>query len=60
MTTVEKPAATTISMLPSTRERLKQIARENHTTVSGMITRWVWDYKLQSEVTSNDTGHKDD
>lgn len=40
----------TLSITPEGKERLKKIAAENHTTVSGLIARWVWDYKLKSEI----------
>lgn len=40
----------TLSITPEGKERLKKIAAENHTTVSGLIARWVWDYKLKSET----------
>lgn len=39
----------TLSITPEGKERLKQIAAENHTTVSGLIARWVWEYELKSE-----------
>ena len=38
-----------VAFTPEGKERLKQIAAENHTTVSGLITRWVWEYELKSE-----------
>lgn len=31
-----------ISLSEDTLERLKQYAYENHTTVSGAITDWIW------------------
>lgn len=39
----------TLSITPEGKERLKKIAAENHTTVSGLIARWVWEYQLKTE-----------
>lgn len=39
----------TLSITPEGKERLKKIAAESHTTVSGLIARWVWEYELKSE-----------
>ena len=38
-----------ISVEEDTLERLKQYAYENHTTVSGAITQWIWKAKVKNE-----------
>lgn len=37
-----------ISVEEDTLERLKQYAYENHTTVSGAITDWIWSAKVKN------------
>ena len=39
----------TITMHPLEIEKLKQIAKENQETVSGMITRFVMEYKRKGK-----------
>lgn len=48
----EKSKSFTISVSITTeaRDRLREIAKENHVTVSAQIARWIWDYKLKSET----------
>lgn len=38
-----------ISLEEDTIERLKQYAYENHTTVSGAITQWIWSARVKGE-----------
>ena len=52
-----------ISVSIATADRLKQIAKEHHTTVSQLITNWVWQTHLTGEqccfektVSQNDIG----
>ena len=39
-----------VSITAEARDRLREIAKENHVTVSAQIARWIWDYKLKSEI----------
>lgn len=45
-----------LSTTTDTKERIKELAAEQHCTVSQLVTRWVWDAKLESEkkVDAND------
>ncbi len=42
--------ATSISIDPETRERLLQMADEKHSTISQIVTDWIWSIKLPSEL----------
>lgn len=37
-----------ITLDPDTHERLKQYARDNHTTVSAAIEQWIWKQKVSN------------
>lgn len=43
-----------VSTTPDTKERIKLLAKEAHCTVSQLVTRWVWEAKLQSEKKDGD------
>ena len=37
-----------------TKERLKQLAKEQHCNVSQLVTRWAWEAKLTTEKKEGD------
>ena len=42
-------APMTISLDPETNERLRRYARQRHSTVSQIITDWVWSQNVKDE-----------
>lgn len=42
-----------LSVNPETVERLKQYAKERHTTVAQAITDWIWSQKVNESENSN-------
>lgn len=44
----------TLSFSQDTKERLKTYAEERHTTVSQLITQWIWSVELKSEKKDGD------
>lgn len=48
-----------ISVSPDTLERLKQYACENHLSVSGSITQWIWRENVKSDQIRGQLSLKD-
>ena len=51
---------TGISTTPDTKERLIELARDNHCSISGLITQWVWAAKTAAEKADGKAGGKDE
>ena len=49
MATAKGKVTINLSIDPETKERLQIYAKEQHTNVSQLITRWIWDKKLKKE-----------
>ena len=55
----DKSKVTTgISTDPKTKARLMELAEDNHTTISGLITQWAWREKTASEKEKRKAGEK--
>lgn len=38
-----------VSMKQEAKDRLERIAELEHTTMAGVLNRWIWDYKLPED-----------
>ncbi len=49
----KKPVS--ISIDPETHERLIKLSNEKHSTVSQIVTDWIWSIMLPSEIKDTET-----
>lgn len=49
MATAKGKVTINLSIDPETKDRLQIYAKEQHTNVSQLVTRWIWDQQLKDE-----------
>ena len=57
----DKTRVTTgITTDPATKERLIELANDKHTSVSALISQWVWSQETRAEKAGGKAGEKDE
>lgn len=55
---MNRTAVIRLSMTPETKARLTEYAVERRSSVSQLVTEWIWSVKLKSDEDSTEVGAK--